>query len=249
MHMAKRSAEARFFVYLAGLCTVAAQFMTVSIDWDGTALAVTTAGFSLVLACVGLALLSNSSQSQAVDQGAPTLRRVYGEPLLHLALVFPLLAIGLALIQFDSTPAALTFLVTALTYLVAVRASGEEKWLHPAVILGGLSILVFAESLFQFDSGTFLVVTVMVMNLLLGLAHLVLRNRNRVAALLGVAGARCERPVYLWPFIATVSLVAGQAIHFSLIIMGGAEGGDRSSLVGTGNSLAVRPLLSPFLPS
>ena len=226
VHIAKRGAEARLFVYLAGLCTLAAQFTTVSIHWDGPALAVITAGFSLVLACLGLVLLNDSSWSEAVDRPVLTLRRVYGEPLVHLALVFPLLAIGLVLIQFDSTPAALTFLVTALTYLVAVRATGEEKWLHPAVILGGLSILVFAESLFQFGSGTFLVVTVMVMNLLLGLAHLVLRNRDRVAALLGVAGARCEGAVYLWPFIATVGVVAGQAIYYSLIIMGAAEGID-----------------------
>ena len=196
MHIAKRGAEARLFVYLAGLCTLAAQFTTVSIHWDGPALAVITAGFSLVLACLGLVLLNDSSWSEAVDRPVLTLRRVYGEPLVHLALVFPLLAIGLVLIQFDSTPAALTFLVTALTYLVAVRATGEEKWLHPAVILGGLSILVFAESLFQFGSGTFLVVTVMVMNLLLGLAHLVLRNRDRVAALLGVAERGCEGAVY-----------------------------------------------------
>ena len=80
MHLAKRSTEAHFFVYLAGVCLGAAQVMTVSIHWDGPVLGVSTAGFSLLLACVGLVLLNNSSLAEALEQRVPTLRSVYGSP-------------------------------------------------------------------------------------------------------------------------------------------------------------------------
>ena len=242
MQMAERSAEARFFVYLAGLSMGAAQIMTLSIHWGDPVLGVSTAGFALVLAGVGLVLLGKLSGVEA-GQTVSSFRSVYGEPLLHLALVFPLLAISFVVTQFDftqgvqtgtvaslllglGTAAGFTFLVAALTYLVAVRASGEKMWLHPAVILGGLSLLVFAESLFQFDSGPFLLVSILVMNVLLGLAHLVLRNRDRVAALLGVPEANCETAFYLWPLVATVGVVLGQAAYFGLIIIGTLEGID-----------------------
>lgn len=157
MQLAERSAEARFFVYLAGLCVGAAQFTAVSIHWDGSALGVTTAAFSLVLAGVSLVLLKNSSPAEAGEETVPTVRRIYGRPLLHLALVLPLLAVGFVLTRFELTQAlqtgtlatllpglgvwaGCTFLLAALTYLVAVRATGEEAWLHPSIILGGLSL-------------------------------------------------------------------------------------------------------------
>ncbi len=86
--------------------------------------------------------------------------------------------------------------------------------------------MAFAEGLFQFDSGPFLFVTVLVMNGLLGLAHLVLRNRDRVAALFGVPDASCETAFCLWPLLATVGVVVGQAAYFVLIILGAVEGID-----------------------
>jgi len=252
MQMAEISAEARFFVYLAGLSMGAAQIVTLSIHWGDPVLGVSTAGFALVLAGVGLVLLNKLPGVEA-GRTVSTFRSVYGEPLLHLALVFPLLAIGFVVSQFDFTQgvqtgtvaglllglgaaAGFTFLVAALTYLVAVRATGEKMWLHPSVILGGLSLLVFAESLFQFDSGPFLFVTIMVMNVLLGLAHLVLRNRDRVGALLGVPEAHCETAFYLWPLVATVGVVLGQAAYFFLIIIG-TVGGIDPHWSGLGTSL------------
>ena len=252
MQMAERSAEARFFVYLAGLSMGAAQIMTLSIHLGDPVLGVSTAGFALVLAGVGLVLLDKLSGVEA-GPTVSSFRSVYGESLLQLALVFPLLAISFVVTQFDftqgvqtgtvaslllglGTAAGFTFLVAALTYLVAVRATGEKMWLHPSVILGGLSLLVFAESLFQFDSGPFLLVSIMVMNVLLGLAHLVLRNRVRVAALLGVPEANCETAFYLWPLVATVGVVLGQAAYFGLIIIGALEGIDRHGS-GLGTSL------------
>ncbi len=252
MQMDERSAEARCFVYLAGLCIGAAQIMTLSIHWGDPVLGVTTAGFSMVLACVGLVLLNKLSWVKA-GETVSTFRSVYGEPLVHLALVFPLLAVGFVVSQFDftqgvqtgtvaglllslGTAAGFTFLVAALTYLVAVRATGEERLLHPSVILGGLSLLVFVESLFQFDPGPFLLVTIMVMSVLLGLAHLVLRNRDRVGTLLGVPEANCETAFYLWPLVAAVGVVLGQAAYFFLIIIG-AVGGIDPHWSGLGTSL------------
>jgi len=261
MQMAERSSEARFFVYLAGLSMGAAQIMTLSIHWGDSVLGVSTAGFALVLAGVGLVLLGMLSGVEA-GQPVSSFRSVYGEPLLHLALVFPLLAISFVVTQFDftqgvqtgavaslllglGTAAGFTFLVAALTYLVAVRATGEKMWLHPSVILGGLSLLVFAESLFQFDSGPFLLVSILVMNVLLGLAHLVLRNRDRVGALLGVPEANCETAFYLWPLVATVGVVLGQAAYFCLIIIG-AVGGIDPHGSGLGTSLLACLLFFHF---
>ncbi|MEE8349162.1 MAG: hypothetical protein V3R94_06315, partial [Acidobacteriota bacterium] len=237
MQKAERSTEAVCLVYLAGLCLGTATMTTLSMHWEGTALGVGTAGFSLVLVCVGLALGNNSLWPETGELKSDTLGRLYGEPLVHLALVFPLLAIATVLdhsglfqvVEMEALAtllltlgagAGVTFLLAAVTYWAAVRATGEEIWLHPAIILGGLSVVVLAQGLFQFAPGGFLFITLMVMNLLLGLAHLALRDRDRFNALCGVPGANCEKVLLLWPRLATVGVVLGQGVYFVLIIIG-----------------------------
>ena len=115
-------------------------------------------------------------------------------------------------------PLAATLLITSLVYLVSVRAMRQPFWLYPAVILGSLGILILVESTLRLPGGLFVLTTVLLMNLLVGIAHLIQRNQRRVELLLGIAEGS-ERPFCYWPAVVTAAVVLGQGIFFCLAVL------------------------------
>jgi hypothetical protein len=248
LNVMHRVSPARGLVYLACAAFASSWFGIASMIWGFNGLGPSAAIMACFLAIVGLLLIENSRAVVTSNPGLSESRLTFGEPISHSASALSVFAVAISLIALigsqelfkmlfqisevhgshDLSPltaSAATLLISATVCLLSVRAQREIRWLDGVVVLIGVGLCLLIEIATSWSFGGMAVAAMLEMHAFVAMARFIRSERVRVASMLGLSEANCERPFIQWPWGLTTAVVILHSVYLANGFFGAESAG------------------------